>query len=66
MLDFRNSGKSHEITQISIVKDGIIRTISYVYYGANLVWQAVKSAFGLGFWVNEKPWANDEGWRNIK
>lgn len=40
------------------------RVITAVYYGARLVWQAVRSCFGAGFWVNEKPWLNDEGWKN--
>ncbi len=40
------------------------RVISAVYKGAGLVWQAIRSCFGSGFWVNEKPWINDEGWKN--
>lgn len=42
------------------------KEISYVYKGALLVWQAVRSCFGSGFWVNEKPWLSEEGWRNNK
>lgn len=53
-----------EITQISIVKDGVIRAISYIYQGSRLVWQAIRSCFGSGFWTNIKPWSNTEGWRN--
>ena len=64
MLDIRNLGQGHKITQVSIIKDGAIKAISYVYYGANLVWQAVRSCFGSKFWVNEKPWLNEEGWKN--
>ena len=40
------------------------KVISAVYKGAKLVWQSIRSCFGSGFWVNEKPWMNDEGWRN--
>lgn len=29
-----------------------------------LVWQAIKSAFASGMWINEKPWINKEGWKN--
>ena len=42
------------------------KEISYVYKGALLVWQAIRSCFGSGFWVNEKPWLSEEGWRNNK
>lgn len=40
------------------------KAITAVYKGAVLVWQAVRSCFGSGFWVNKKPWINDEGWKN--
>lgn len=40
------------------------KSISEIYYGSKLVWQAIKSCFASGFWVNEKPWINTEGWKN--
>lgn len=40
------------------------KIITAIASGASLMWQAVKSCFGAGFWNNEKPWMNDEGWRN--
>lgn len=41
------------------------KVITAVYKGSILVWQAAHSCFGAGFWVNEKPWINEEGYRNI-
>lgn len=35
-----------------------------VYKGDRLVWQAVRSCFGSGKWVNTKPWINTEAWKN--
>lgn len=40
------------------------KPISAIYKGARLVWQAIRSCFGSGAWINEKPWLNDEGWKN--
>lgn len=40
------------------------RAITAIYAGTRLVWQAIRSCFGSGWWVNEKPWLNEEGWRN--
>lgn len=40
------------------------KVITAVHKGAILVWQAVRSCFGSGFWINKKPWINDEGWNN--
>lgn len=40
------------------------KPISAIYKGVKLVWQSIRSCFGSGAWHNEKPWINDEGWRN--
>lgn len=28
------------------------------------VWQAIRSCFGRGFWLNDKPWSNKDVWKN--
>lgn len=35
-----------------------------MYKGMYLIWEGIRSCFGSGFWVNEKPWINDEAWKN--
>lgn len=40
------------------------KAITAIYAGSKLVWQAIRSCFGAGFWANGKPWINEEGWRN--
>ena len=42
------------------------KTGTALYKGSILVWEAVKSCFGRGMWVNEKGWVNEDGWRNNK
>ena len=39
--------------------------LSAVYAGAKLVWSAVSSCFGSGFWRGDKPWSRTDGWRRI-
>lgn len=51
---------SKEITVISIAKI----SFSAVYKGGRLVWEAIKSCFGKGHWINDKPWNNQNGWEN--
>ena len=29
-----------------------------------MVWELIRSCFGRGFWVNEQPWNNEDGWKN--
>jgi len=49
-----------ELTGIFINKT----PIQTVYQFGVVLWQAVRSCFGSGIWVNEKPWINDEAWKN--
>lgn len=40
------------------------KIITQVYKGVKLVWEAIKSCFGAGYWKNDAPWSNTEGWKN--
>lgn len=40
------------------------KPIAYVYFGIKLIWSAVSSCFGSGMWLNDKPWSNDDVWKN--
>ena len=58
-------------TKISNNAEDGIKSIKWVYQkiGDNVVllWSAIReafSAFGAGFWQNDKPWSNDDGWKN--
>lgn len=49
------------------IKDGVSLAIKKIYKGTQMVWTAIKealSAFGAGFWQNDKPWSNDDSWKN--
>ena len=48
--------------QIAAIRFGV-KAISVVYKGATLIWQAVRSCFGSGRWIKDKPWLGNEGWR---
>ena len=54
-----------ENKEITVISKGS-KLVDYIYKGSLLIWQAIKSCFGSGFWVNEKGWYNEEGWRNNK
>lgn len=36
------------------------KPVSAIY----LVWQAIRSCFGAGYWVNKQGWSNKDGWKN--
>lgn len=52
--------KNKEITEI-IHKN---KVITEVYRGARLIWQAITSCFGAGYWRNDYPWKNFDCWKN--
>ena len=51
-----------EVTAIRVGE----RVVATVYIGARLVWQAIRSCFGAGFWRGDKPWSRTDGWKRMK
>lgn len=41
------------------------KSLSEIFAKLKKIWVAIKSCFGKGFWINEKPWDNLDGWRNL-
>lgn len=52
--------KNKEVTAVNFGE----RAITAVYKGARLVWEAIRSCFGKGLWVNTYPWDNGDSWKN--
>lgn len=40
------------------------QAVGLMYYGATLIYQAIRSCFGRGYWINDRAWINNESWRN--
>jgi len=53
----------NETQQVNTIYRGE-NVIQAVYYGLRLVWQYIKSCFGRGYWLDDKPWSNHDGWAN--
>ena len=52
-------GGHKEVVAYSIGK----RVVSAIYAGSRLVWLAVSSCFGAGYWIRTKGWSRKEAWR---
>lgn len=52
---------SKEITAVYVSK----KVVTAIYVGARLVWQAISSCFGAGYWQGVKPWKGSDGWKRI-
>ena len=44
----------------------IQETWKYINGVWRLIWQAVRSCFGSGKWIGNKPWIGKEKWRGTK
>lgn len=40
------------------------RVVLEIREGSRIIWTGIRSCFGSGAWDNNKPWLNDDGWRN--
>lgn len=60
------------VTENSDTGELEVLDIRYVYHAivedgktiGKLVWQAISSCFGAGYWINEYAWKNNDGWKN--
>ena len=39
------------------------KVIKGVYYAGRLIWEAIRSCFGYGKWVDKYPWLDKELWK---
>lgn len=50
------------------VQKKVQKRIGAIYKGTNLMWltiyNAVRSCFGGGTWLGEKPWIGTDSWKN--
>lgn len=64
-----------EIDSIQIKGDGEdvrvpkgTNEIMYLYSRQNgslaTLWEAINSCFGSGYWIDEKPWSDDDAWKD--
>lgn len=58
------NGNKELVSKRKLVYPSRWKVATEIYRGARLVWTAIKSCFGAGYWVNDEPWLNEEGWKN--
>ena len=70
-INIKQSNNIKNIKGIYIKISNAQKSIKWVYQKIGnkvvLLWTAIQdalSAFGAGFWQNDMPWSNDDGWKN--
>lgn len=56
------------LEMVDKVQKHVQKKIGAIYRGTQLIWltvyDAIKSCFGSGTWLGDKPWLGDESWKN--
>lgn len=56
------------LEMVDKVQGHVQKRIGAIYRGTQLIWltvyDAVKSCFGSGTWLGDKPWLGDDSWKN--
>lgn len=42
----------------------VVKAVQSLYVGAILVWEAVSSCFGSGYWREMLPWKDNDAWKD--
>lgn len=70
---YRNGKLITEVHQnlkkfIDQVQQLVQKDIGAIYKGSQLVWvtvyNAIKSCYGSGTWIQDKPWLDNDFWKN--
>ena len=56
--------KGRDVTGIHRKGHTTTEVVKFIGGAWRSVWQYIRSCFGRGFWVNEKPWSNKDFWKN--
>ena len=65
-MNIYDGNQFKEIINVVVNSKPITAIYSYVGNSFKIIWQAVRSCFGSGVWLNDRPWINTDAWKNNK
>lgn len=68
MIQLLIGSKLRELTHIEYYVNtatGLIgKSLAEIRTAEGVIWQAIRSCFGRGHWVEDKPWLDDDSWKD--
>lgn len=61
-----HEGDKPLIGKYKLMPNGKWRFVTEIYRGPRLVWMATRSCYGRGYWIADKPWLDNDIWKNSK
>lgn len=69
-LNIIKNAKVRNTDELHTIKNGVVRPVSELWVmtsdGLRLIWQAISSCFGAGYWQSPRPWKGSDGWKRNK
>lgn len=53
-----------EISRVETEGKSITKIYAFVGDKLKLIWEAIRSCFGSGWWISKRPWINNNAWKN--
>lgn len=57
-------GNNKEVNGVYAMQGAKELAFVALYVGARLFWQLVRSCYGTGIWIPEKPWLDNDSWKD--
>ena len=60
---YKPGTRSETLDIYTIVGDRLVSLLA-VYSGVDLIWKRISSCYGTGIWLQNKPWVDNDIWKN--
>ncbi len=61
-----SEGDCNEVTGVYAMDGAKEIAFTALYIGARLFWQMIRSCYGTGVWLPERPWLDNDKWKDHK
>ena len=57
-------GTRFPTTGIYVIYNGVLRALTVIHKGTRLIWQMIRSCYVTGVWIPDRPWLDNDMWKN--